>query len=517
MLVIDPKIAANPILTKEIEKTCQSLIASNGASKSLILKIAAKFRLKSLEGTIMQWLNKGSNTVEFISESLRALSEMGSTNEALFKKYITHKNINVRTWAITGLANTVHRKQSNFASQWDTAAPTRNKSLLHLSSKKNAELFADAILVGSFKGITRYDLESIFPSSEWSTKRLKRFNSNPGLLGATFESKASNVLSNLDIKEHLRSIWVKINDSIDNLINCQLRQQESNFNFHNGKPHFMPAETSLVREASSHAGHIAITRDKKGILKLYIDGELDTTGRKWPHPLTRVQFLKSVENKGNDMSIANLRVWNYDRKPAELLAHFTTDFSTSPQEGVIYQLNGESKKVQFTKGARMVLSPDFPKLITPEEALKAKARFDHVVALGQRKGNASKGKQHFMSCAGCHDIGGEQKIGPTLSGIGKMSVEAITHNILTPNAKMESGYYTHEVITKEGVKYQGFGKPRRQVAYHPTSIGWGAGYQEGSNQQTQSIEKVLNARWPHWSPEWPTNYWSHEYFRSIGK
>ena len=48
---------------------------------------------------------------------------------------------------------------------------------------------------------------------------------------------------------------------------------------------------------------------------------------------------------------------------------------------------------------------------------------------------------------------GRAKIGPTLSGIGKMSVEAITHNILTPNAKMESGYYTHEVITKDGIKY----------------------------------------------------------------
>ena len=37
---------------------------------------------------------------------------------------------------------------------------------------------------------------------------------------------------------------------------------------------------------------------------------------------------------------------------------------------MVYQLNGESDKLQFTKGARMLLSPDFPKFITPEEALK---------------------------------------------------------------------------------------------------------------------------------------------------
>ena len=33
-----------------------------------------------------------------------------------------------------------------------------------------------------------------------------------------------------------------------------------------------------------------------------------------------------------------------------ILAHFTTDYALDPQQGMVYQLNGESDKLQFTKG-----------------------------------------------------------------------------------------------------------------------------------------------------------------------
>jgi putative heme-binding domain-containing protein len=46
-------------------------------------------------------------------------------------------------------------------------------------------------------------------------------------------------------------------------------------------------------------------------------------------------------------------------------------------------------------------------------------------------------------------------IGPNLSGAGAMSTEALLHNILTPNAQMESGYYRHDIILKDGGKISG--------------------------------------------------------------
>ena len=108
-------------------------------------------------------------------------------------------------WAITGLANTGTQETVEFfASQWDTAGSDTKQIVVAglSSSKKNAELFADAILAGSFKGITGYDLESIFSILGMKHEKTQEIlTAIPGLLGATFESMGmrANVLSNLDI------------------------------------------------------------------------------------------------------------------------------------------------------------------------------------------------------------------------------------------------------------------------------------------------------------------------------
>ncbi|MGC6565338.1 MAG: c-type cytochrome [Akkermansiaceae bacterium] len=70
--------------------------------------------------------------------------------------------------------------------------------------------------------------------------------------------------------------------------------------------------------------------------------------------------------------------------------------------------------------------------------------------------DSAKGKILFATCLACHKVGNTGGIiGPDLSGAGAMSTEALLHNILTPNAQMESGYYRHDLILKDGSKVSG--------------------------------------------------------------
>ncbi|MDA7536209.1 c-type cytochrome [bacterium] len=76
--------------------------------------------------------------------------------------------------------------------------------------------------------------------------------------------------------------------------------------------------------------------------------------------------------------------------------------------------------------------------------------------MAEKNGDAQKGQILFATCLACHKVGNTGGIiGPDLSGAGAMSTEALLHNILTPNAQMESGYYRHDIILKDGGKVSG--------------------------------------------------------------
>jgi putative heme-binding domain-containing protein len=78
------------------------------------------------------------------------------------------------------------------------------------------------------------------------------------------------------------------------------------------------------------------------------------------------------------------------------------------------------------------------------------AKFAQLTALTP-KGNAANGKALSALCMACHQIGAAGgQIGPNLSGVGAMGLEAVLRNILTPNAAMEPGYRIYRVEMKNG-------------------------------------------------------------------
>jgi putative heme-binding domain-containing protein len=72
-------------------------------------------------------------------------------------------------------------------------------------------------------------------------------------------------------------------------------------------------------------------------------------------------------------------------------------------------------------------------------------------------GNVSNGKNVFERlCANCHvfgDIGVE--VGPGLTEISRKSKESLLHDILDPNAGVDTNYLNHKLITQDGSIYLG--------------------------------------------------------------
>lgn len=189
--------------------------------------------------------------------------------------------------------------------------------------------------------------------------------------------------------------------------------------------------------------HLAVTRDEKGICRIYQNGELDATATKpanakWEN--CRIGW--SGPNKGTEGAMMEFRVLKRAKTAAEIRAGFDRHSPTG-----LTDLTGPAK---LGKGARIAKTIDTPPLLTEEQAKALDAKFAKLTALAA-KGDPQAGKPLAALCIACHQIGSEGgQIGPNLSGAGAMGLEAVLRNILTPNAAMEPGYRIFRVEMKNG-------------------------------------------------------------------
>jgi putative heme-binding domain-containing protein len=198
--------------------------------------------------------------------------------------------------------------------------------------------------------------------------------------------------------------------------------------------------------------HVALTRDASGALKLYMNGELDAVGKK---PLTDALGALSIGD-GNVVSgtvrYQEVRVWNRARSAEEIRGSYLANLSSSKPEGLTHRFAGEAWPQTVGK-AVLSWTRDYPELLTPEQTKSLEEKFTRMKALvSLDKGDKEKGRALFSGvCATCHQVqGAGGQIGPDLSGAGAMGIEALLHNLLTPNAAVESGYYVNTVELRSG-------------------------------------------------------------------
>ncbi|MDA7625965.1 c-type cytochrome, partial [Akkermansiaceae bacterium] len=203
--------------------------------------------------------------------------------------------------------------------------------------------------------------------------------------------------------------------------------------------------------------HCALTRDDKGKFKIYLDGVLDTSNSKpFKNDLINIEIGQSTAPGGSAFQIREYRIWNKERSAAEIQSDFRTGYRSENPDSLIHRFSGDTRNLKLRGQASIQLTDDSPALITPEEAKTTREKFASFYTMAEKNGDAQKGQILFATCLACHKVGNAGGIiGPDLSGAGAMSTEALLHNILTPNAQMESGYYRHDIILKDGGKVSG--------------------------------------------------------------
>ncbi|KPM47677.1 DUF7133 domain-containing protein [Jiulongibacter sediminis] len=123
---------------------------------------------------------------------------------------------------------------------------------------------------------------------------------------------------------------------------------------------------------------------------------------------------------------------------------------------------------------------------------------DVILAMGQIKGDASKGKALFTSqgCIACHSIEkGQVMKGPFMGQIGSiMNRDQITESILKPNASISQGFSTFMIETKDGKSYMGFVTAESADKLTIRDIGGNA--TELSKNNIKSREEMENSMMP---------------------
>lgn len=458
---LDPaKIA--PLLSE----AAKGLLGSNDNERALGVSLIGGFQLASLESDLVAMARKGDlqspSAVENRRSLVLALRELRSGATDLFVELVKSGPAALLDDALAALSTS---KNPNAAEQlfslYPTLTPAQQRSALNAlsASKPGAKAIVAAL---SSKRIPTTDLDG--PTAErlslvlGNDAALSKLMAN---LGHVFHDVLAFDGSDdawVDSKITLDGpftveTWVRLNEGIgneDDILGvpggCEMNFFGSKFRVFAG-PKLHDVVVANKPMTPDLWTHIAVTRDAKGIIKIYQNGELDAVSKvpapdKWEN--CRIGW--SGPKKGTQGMMAEFRVWKMERTAQDIRSSFDRTYATR-ETHMTY--GADTKGMQ--KGARIAKTTDYPPILTPEQAESLDKKFAKLTALGHKKGDVEKGKAMSALCLACHQIGAAGgQIGPNLSGAGAMGLKAVLRNILTPNAAMEPGYRIFRVELKSG-------------------------------------------------------------------
>jgi putative heme-binding domain-containing protein len=257
--------------------------------------------------------------------------------------------------------------------------------------------------------------------------------------------------------------WVKLDEGITNADGILGTPGQLDINFHDS--HFRvwagPAVNDVaIAKKKTVPGmwtHVAATRNASGDWKLYVDGELDASGIKPAgQKLENLRLAWTAGAGGTKGALAGFRIWNCERTAAEIRTNFDREIDRATDPALVFASH-ESEWGKLHAGAKTTKTSDLPPMLTAEQAKQLDEKFARYSGLAAKPGDLERGKSTALVCRACHLMGTEGgQIGPNLSGVGAMGIEAILRNILTPNAAMESAYRIYRVEQRNGTVLDAF-------------------------------------------------------------
>lgn len=470
---LDSKLLANPSLASAVASACESILAKSTTieDRALVLKLARLLRLPSLEPAIASWIQKDTPAPEIV-QTLSALREIGSSRIDLFASLLNHADDAVRSEAIAAMAYSPDLNGIDLLeSRWDRLPGALRAIVANglTSTKEKAAAFAKATAGGAFAGLDAATLEkfqTILPADDPSLAALMKHAA--GLFGRVIRhsgmaADASNPAIDL-IGPFTVETWIKLDPGIDHGDGLLGRKGGPDFNFHNQRLHVyggLGVGDLIVADRVSAPDiwfHCAVTRDARGNLRLYLNGELDQEkNRASGEPLTGLRLGQTSSGKPCAARYEEFRVWDVARSDDEIRSNHRTRLAADVVPHLVKRFSGDEPG-PLAAPTLVEMTRDFPSLITPAQAEAAAQRFARFHQMAEQPGDPNTGRSLFQaSCMICHSVKGEgQQVGPDLSGIGAMGPQAILRNILDPNAQLESGYYRHDVALIDGSLFSGY-------------------------------------------------------------
>jgi len=450
------------------EAAVQLISGTDAKAQDLGLKLAAGFQLAALEPQLVATVQQNAGKTSVLP-ALRALREMGSGQAELFAKLAkTSPDAVIRDEALHALAASKSENAGKLVLElWPDLTPTHRRAALErlASTRSGARSIVAAVRSGAL------------PKSELDGASVEKMAAVLGddadflalmqELDAIFRpvlalDGSDNAFTDPDLTldgPFTVETWVKLDPGINNEDGLLGARDQLDINFYDAKLRVwigggMNDAIVAKRPISPDVWtHIAVTRDAKGAFKLYLDGVLDNAESKLaPQKFEHVRIAWTGTPKGTAGALSEFRVWNRERNADEIRATIDRALDVLPKpDSLVFRAAGAGPWGKLASGAKITKTSDFPPLLTADEATQIDAKFAKYRALAAHPGDVAKGQALSAICTACHLIGPQGgNIGPNLSGAGAMGIEALLHNIITPNAAMENGYRIFRVEQKNG-------------------------------------------------------------------
>jgi putative heme-binding domain-containing protein len=244
--------------------------------------------------------------------------------------------------------------------------------------------------------------------------------------------------------------WIRLADGITNADGILCRRGGPDFNFHDARFRVWDGRSDrIIAQRPVTAGawtHVAVTRDEKGDLRIYLDGEPDPAKGALPGPLRGLSIGLTNAAGGTAAELAEYRVWSVERTAGQVREHYNRSLAAQP--GLAFHVPFGAAWARLKGRAENAAPSEPPPLLTEAELRK----LERARALYDGPGDAAAGKAVFArTCLNCHTLRSEGgSIGPNLDGVGLREPSSLLAAIVTPSAAVESGYRLFRLRTNDG-------------------------------------------------------------------
>ena len=472
---LDPA-KVGPVVTE----AAKALLAQGAAERALAVQLIGGFQLLALEDDLLALVAREDSR----RDALVGLQQLRTTKPEAIAALVGVAPADVSNLALRALVASRAPQAASLAMGFYSKLSVNDRKVV-LDGISGTKAGAKAIAAGlADKSVAVADIE--IPVAE---KLSIALGDSPELaavsaqLGGVFRSvlaldgsndavaKSGIVLKGAFTVE----TWVRLDGKLDNNDSILGAPGMLDLNFSGGVFRaYMGSKINdvVVSSKPTSAGiwtHVALTRDAAGVLRTYQDGEPTGTSKSaQPHDLPGLTIGWSTPKGGTQGAFAEYRIWNVERKPAEIRANMTRTFAgeTLPAALVFASASGDAAWGKLGKGAKIVRTTDAPPLLNGEQFAALEKKTARYTALAAKAGDPAKGKVVVALCQSCHMINGQGGlIGPNLSGAGAMGTEAVLRNIIDPNAAIEAAYRIFQVKLKAGEVIEAFYVSEDATAY----------------------------------------------------